>query len=596
MKYAIRTSLVLFATGAAAALAGGCLDLIGAPDAPVQCEQTSDCNESRGEVCDEGVCWGDPPQADLAAILGPPAGRGDLAPTELTRIDVRDDGWMNELALEAPVTLHGRIEAECGQCPGGLTIAATIQVRRVSSIAGGPDYLATTQSSASAGDGGDSFTIALPPLDSGDAPYQLTIVPSDQTPIVAGGPTPAELVPPLRREVGRNDLGDALTTLLTGDGLRAIHGKVVDATGQGIAGMKVAALGRFDPLRPLERVSTIAISGDDGGFVLVLGADALDVFDVVATPPAGQVMPTLVAHDRTSLESDLGELHMPTFPAPTHITVPVYASDTTGSAVPVADARVKLTTYLADPIDPFSNVEAIYTVDTYTDASGNIEADVLPGAQTASRSYQVRVTPPADTPAASVWSAALSVGTTGGVVGRIDLGARSVVTGVLRDETGAPAAGVTVTAKPSLAFKWSLDSDTLRILSELDAPTAVTQPDGSFVLWLDPTIAGLAATYDLDCAPPELALIPRWTISNVDGAAPGTDLEDRWAPAAAYVRGLMQAPDGSPVVGAEARVYALGDQSLCSAAEAPANCVAPATFLGSGRSDDSGVVRLVLPR
>ncbi len=580
---------------AAAALAGAaCLELGPGEATPAQCEQTSDCDMAAGEVCDEGVCWGDPPAAQLAAIISPPPDRYDLAPTEIEALTVRADGWMNDLPLDAPALLRGRIEIACEDCPSGVAIAATVQVRRASSIPGGPEFLATTEAAADAA--GASFALPVPPLDPGEPPYIVTIYPDDELAITPGGRTAAQLVPPLRREVGAGDLGGELFEILEATELRALSGRVVDAIGQGIPGMRVAALGRFDPLRPLERISTVAITGDDGGFGLLLGADALDVVDIVASPPAGSIMPTLIAHDRGAFDPELDDLVMPSFPAPATITVPVSASDPSGGSVPVVGARVQLQTVLVDPINPSANVDAVFTVETYTDGAGNITAEVIPGAQVASRSYTVQVTPPANTPAASTWDATLSVGVSGGVVGSIELGARTAVTGFIVDHTGAPVAGMTVSAEPSLALAWSLSEDTQRRLAELPAPTAVTQPDGSFVMFVDPTIADAPMTYDLECTPAAQSLVPRWTIPGVDAATGAADVGMVVLPEPSYVRGLVLAPGPAPLAGATVRVFALGDGTLCTTAEAPADCVPPAVFLGSGQSDAQGVVRVVLPR
>ncbi len=583
----------LIALAAAAALPA-CLELGAGPEqAPPQCEVTSDCEVAAGEVCEEGVCWGDPPEAQLAAIVTPPADRYDLAPTELASISIRDNGWMNDLLLEPPASLRGRVEIACGQCPGGLAIGATIQVRRASSIPGGPEYLASTVATAAASD--VSFALAVPALGPDDPPYVLTIVPSDDVAVTPGGLTAAQLVPPLRLVLGPDDLDDDLIEVLEAKDLRPISGRVVDAIGLGIAGMRVSALGRFDPLRPLERVSTIAVTSADGYFDLVLGKDALDVIDIVAVPPAGTLMPTLIAHDRGAFESTLAALTMPSFPTPTRITVPVSASDPSGGSVPVIGARVQLQTVLLDPINPNANVDAVFTVDTYTDALGNIEADVIPGAQVASRSYAVQVTPPANTPAASSWDSTISVGSGGGVVGSIHLAARTTITGVILDHTGWPVEGMTVAAKPSLAFSWSLDEASQRLLAELPAPSALTQPDGSFVMFVDPQIAQAPATYDLVCSPAALSLAPRWTIGAVDGSQGATDVGAVFLPEPANVRGQVMDPDGVVLPGATVRIFALGHLTLCAGAEAPADCVPPAVFLGTGQSDAEGIVRLVLP-
>ena len=65
----------------------GCLP--GGDDALVEtmCDVQSDCDFA--EVCDEGICWGNPPTAQFAALLVPPADEGDdLAVTEIPWLDI----------------------------------------------------------------------------------------------------------------------------------------------------------------------------------------------------------------------------------------------------------------------------------------------------------------------------------------------------------------------------------------------------------------------------------------------------------------------------------------------------------------------------
>ena len=63
-------------------LLAGCLDVPSGPD--VECSTTSDCDSASGEICDEGVCWGNPPQGMYAVVISPPSSRKDLVPRELT--------------------------------------------------------------------------------------------------------------------------------------------------------------------------------------------------------------------------------------------------------------------------------------------------------------------------------------------------------------------------------------------------------------------------------------------------------------------------------------------------------------------------------
>ncbi|MBC7974559.1 MAG: hypothetical protein H7138_06190, partial [Myxococcales bacterium] len=142
------------------ALLAGCLSV---PDgvAPM-CRSNDECDGARGEVCEEGVCWGNPPTGMFAAVISPPSARRDAVPRELPPFTLSPDGWMGELRLDPPVLLGGRVVA---YCPAPMTgcdatpIAATVTVSRRSLFGGGPGF----KTIANVEGGADSFSIALPP-------------------------------------------------------------------------------------------------------------------------------------------------------------------------------------------------------------------------------------------------------------------------------------------------------------------------------------------------------------------------------------------------------------------------------------------------
>src|SRR5690606_19155586 len=123
-----------------AALAGlsACIIGTGPEDRAVMCESTADC--SGPEVCDLGVCWGDPPDtSSFAAVLIPPAGRPELAPTELTNISISPEGRIAGLEFGATVQLRGRITIACGEnqteaCGDSALVPAQITVERAASF------------------------------------------------------------------------------------------------------------------------------------------------------------------------------------------------------------------------------------------------------------------------------------------------------------------------------------------------------------------------------------------------------------------------------------------------------------------------------
>jgi protocatechuate 3,4-dioxygenase beta subunit len=69
-------------------------------------------------------------------------------------------------------------------------------------------------------------------------------------------------------------------------------------------------------------------------------------------------------------------------------------------------------------------------------------------------------------------------------------------------------------------------------------------------------------------------------------------------PAPAFIHGRITTPGGTPVEGAELKLFRVAtDDSLCTqVSNAPAACRIPATLLGRGASDSDGTVRFTLPR
>jgi hypothetical protein len=553
-----------------------------------ECVTSSDCNTAAGEECEEGVCWGDPPGGTFSAVLSPPAYRSDLVATEVSAVTIQPDGWLDPMSTAWPVALHGRIESSCGQCRQGVPIPATITVRRPSRIPGAPAFIASTSNDPFTPTL-DSFSLLLPSIVEGDAPFVVTISPSETEPIGPDGPTPAELVPPLRVTVTQNDLDYGLALTLTADAIRTVHGRVIDAGGAGMAGMRVYAKGRVDPQLPLERVSTIATTDGNGDYLLVLGSDTLDVIDVVAEPPPGQVLPRLIAHDLFASSTDDLMLQMPPITGSTQVSIPVVYTDTNGTDSPVVNATVELSWIAQD-----STFEAIYTVEGQTDEGGRFEAAVLAGTANAPRTYHVRITPSPDSITASKVDV-VEVAAGGDLpTERLDHG--STITGVVVDFDGAPVGGVTVSAKPSLSFLWSLDTESQSVVIDRGQPTTVSNPDGTFVLWVDPAASGIAAIYDLDIEPVDFAAVPRATVTGVDGSA-DQDLGVVFLPDAAHVRGIVTDPFGTALGDTQVRIYeVVTDLGACIEQNAPADCQPPAIVRGTGRSDDQGIVRLTLPR
>ncbi|MBA2541271.1 MAG: hypothetical protein H0V17_16640, partial [Deltaproteobacteria bacterium] len=205
------TKLLVLVSGLA-----GCLSVPDGP--PVECKVTSECNTDAGEVCDEGVCYGDPPPGPFAALITPPGKRkSELVAREMLLDGLPQDGYFGTFELEKPVTFSGQIV--CPNECGASELAATIVVTRPSGFVGGPLFRQVFDTEPRTG----AFQLVLPPVRAGEAEYTVTVNPGKRD--QPGTTTSiAELVPPLRttlsidkNETGKTlDLGEAVPLAITG--------------------------------------------------------------------------------------------------------------------------------------------------------------------------------------------------------------------------------------------------------------------------------------------------------------------------------------------------------------------------------------------
>ena len=590
MKLAVATSLFAFAA---------CLPNPGAVQAP-ECVQTSDCPVA-GEVCQEGLCWGDAPPGAYAALIAPPSSnRGDLVVTELATINIPQDGDLGDQIIAAPVSIGGRVHLSCtpafSGCDPTAAVAATVTVTRPSRIQGGPEYVDAGSSDASIASG-DSFTMDVPRLGLDDSAYTVTIVPDDTMSVFPNGPTAAAIAPPLTISVDATDDMTGMDLVLGQGSLRSVSGRIVDATGMGVPGVKIDALGRFDASQPQVRVSTVAVTDLTGYYTIQIAQAALPTIDIVGVPADKPAMTLRLAGVTADQSQQLvADMAIPATGKPIAVTLPIVGHSSAGVATPVAAATVGVTATLPDPAHPAQTTT--YELVTSTDTLGNASLMLLPASGTTTlREYHVRINPAPTSEFASVYDQVIDVGTGGGVLGEIDLPHRVAVTGQLVDHDGFAAAGVTVTAQPALAVTLSLDAATQTLLSSLQAPTTTTLADGGYFLWVDPDFAGTAAKYDLVCVPPPGSALPRYTIPAVALVnAPATQaIPLTTLPQGRHVHARVVDQGKNVVTGAEFRLYVTTtDPALCSSSHLPAGCV-PATLLSVDQSDDDGKVRLVVP-
>jgi hypothetical protein len=609
---------------AVALAAAGCIDDVAGGDLKM-CEDTSDCDAANGEVCDDGVCWGDPPAGiTFAAVLVPPDDRIDLPVAVIPALSIADDGTIVGLSFPQAVTVSGRVLLACPDievepdpvydCGPERSVGAQITIERASPFPGGPVLSRTIVAAGAVGPGEDAFSFLLP-REAG-AEYHITITPDEAT----GGANmaPGEVAPPRQITISADGDQDVEWVLGDPDQLKTIAGCVQNVVGDGApyAGMHVQALGRWSQLSPMTRASSRSYTDDEGCFTLRVPIKMLDEFDIQVQPAPGAILPTLRLRGefvRDPVEGELVEhvidppLEMPTAPAPTSFRLPVEALGSAGGQEPVPGAAVKLTTAFPLPESEMRDIEVTFTAETVTSAleaaePGVAEVELYPGSEE-NRIYQVQVVPPPDSQVQSAFALEVPVGIggSGQVLEAVTLSRRAALSGIAVTAIGDPVASAPVQAGASSSLRLQVESEEVdAILAQLQFPTATTDEEGLFLVWVDRELAGEAATYDVDVSPaPFSSDAPSWTFEDIAVPAEGESVElgQLVLPEASYARGLVRDRRDSPVIGAEVRIYQLGADDYCTRILdiGDADCVPPAHLRGIWASDQSGAVKVVLP-
>lgn len=599
-----RAKTTALASCVVASLAG-CLSV---PDGPApMCKATADCDGASGEVCQQGVCWGNPPRGMFAAVISPPSTRHDEVPRELPPFTLSPDGWLGELQLDAPVLLSGRVVAFCAQFNAvcdTTPIGATVTVSRSSQFHGGPGFKAIVNVES----GADSFSIPVPVTGASDAPYIVTVAPDGARPLGASksGPSAAEQVPPLRMQVSLAASTAVKTIELGGQGLPTISGNLSNVLGQGQGGYRISAIGRWDPSEPATEVSTVAFTDASGNYTVTLSDQLVGTVELVARP-IGSIVPSMLSAvaptfhlaniDATRSSTGRNVVTPVTLGSATTVTVVVTGVDLNGTISNVGGAVVSASGALVDKLTSFTVADEQVTND-----KGEATLHLLDGAGIAG-TYRLSIAPPASSTLSATFDQKLTVlPALPQPATMVQLGARIALRGFVVDNKGAPLNNVAITARPSLRFLWSLDTAPQAFVSAIPVATTVTPPTGEFVLWVDAIVDQVWGQYDLMIEPPTTTPAPTYIASDL--AFPRSATLDAFSvgtlvlPDAAYVHGEIHDSTGAPLEGAELKLYlADGLASLCSeVAHAPASCPIPAPLQGRSTSDTKGVVRLVLPR
>jgi hypothetical protein len=591
-----------------AGCAAGVAGCISVPDGPKpECQTSNDCDRAHGEVCEEHVCWGNPPPGPFAAVISPPSSRHDLVSRELPQVAIPDFGWMGDLALEAPVLLSGMVVAACPPAFAACQpapIAATVTVTRRSQFQGGPGFKAVVSVAA-----GDTYSIPVPRTRMNDDPYTVTILPDSTQ--KAGVRSAAELVPPRRMQVSVSDNITADPVPLGGPDLPVVGGKLTDSLGAPLTGYRVSALGRWDPTAPATEVSSIAYTDAQGAYAVTLSADLAGPVELVARPVAARsgdpapVAATIHLSNIDATQSSSGhDVMLPgTLGGPVELDLVVQGPDTGGTVMPVTGAQVAVTATLT----PLGSLTSFTMSDVQiADDMGRVVLHLLNGSGIAGL-YRLAITPPASSNLGVMFDE--KVPSLTGLVSYapppLRLVSRVALNGKVLGTDGKPLGHAAVTARPSLRFLWALDPAPQAFVAAIPAATALTAPDtGEFVLWVDPNLPNVAQSwgdYDLLIEPPIDAAAPtiqtRYPIPRAS-ALDAAMVPDIALPDAAHVHGRITGPDGHSVENAELKLYLVSTQlTLCSeVAHAPSSCPIPARLQARNTSGGDGTVRLTLPR
>lgn len=599
-----------------------------APDgSPQFCETTSDCDTANGEICDEGICWGDPPETRLAGVLQPAgeqASAQGLVTTEIVDLAIAPDGTISGLQFVDPVVVDGKVTAFCSEltgtipCGGDAPIAASIRVEREPAFPGGPRFVQTFTSRAGVTTE-PSFRMLLPPTLDESRPYDIIITPLPPGGDDVGAPNYAEIAPQIKLPPF---LVTADTTVEWKVGDPDTHrwvsgcvksGAGVPAAFQGMSAKAVIA----DPVTGADvRISTVTRTDTSGCFSIRVRND-LERFDLVLAPNASQPDPTIrVVDEPLPLESSatpcfaggpadahcLGDIRGPDLIAPINVTVPIQTTDTGGGAQGVTGASVRFVADLEVPqIGDGRDGRVSATIEVMTASSANSETRGQATAMLRPADYEISVIPGPDSPeVAAAFGLERSIETPGVQVA-IQLGRRVAVTGTLVDSAGNPVASAPITAEPTLGYRLA-QSDADRPLVLSLQTTDITNANGEFILWLDgpldlgPAGSGDPVIYNLVVTPPLLSAAPKWRFENIVATdTESMSLGQLRLPEASFARGLVTGPGGMPAPGVELRVYEPDATDPCSGQVPPTECPASAREVGVWLTDEDSIVRVVLP-
>jgi hypothetical protein len=576
-----------------ALLPAACIEL--SDREPPMCKQTADCDT--GEICEENVCWGNPPAGAIAAVISPPSERPDLVSREVPVLPISGEGWLDDMHLDTAVTFKGRLQALCALPCDGRVLGAKIEIARPSLFPGGPGFrkVITVED--------DSFEVKVPATREGDPPYTIIVTPAGRDAPGSGTSGVAQHVPPLQivskieKDISSGVLG------LGGLSLTRITGTLASPGGTYVGNYRVVAMGRWAVDQAPTEVSSVDFTGADGLFEIKLSRELVGSVELVARPFGLPLRPELHLGG-LSVQSDTLDkrLTLPgTMPSELPVAVVVDHKETNGEIARVGGARVIIAASSTDG----GGVTTRFSAEGITGDDGVAHLKLIdtPALLTG---YRMSIIPPAGSKAAALFDKPYQV--QGTIQQR--LGTRLALAGTVHDVSGAALEGVSITARPAVRFLWSLGPTAQTFLGEIPAPTVTSSNIGEFVVFVDHALpdgtgnpgSTVWGSYDLSFEPTVKSRMPMWTKTDFelprDDTQSTTALNAIFLPDAAYVRGVIFDDENARVEGAVVQLYRVQtDSTLCMETRfEPLSCPIPPLLLGRGISDDDGVARLTLPR
>ncbi|CAN5623700.1 hypothetical protein BH11MYX1_BH11MYX1_25550 [soil metagenome] len=593
----MRNALLAAALPWLVGLGSACLQIPAGPSQ--ECAADADCDTALGEACSDGVCYGGPPAGTFAAVVTPPSDRSDLITVELPHFTLPADGDLSTLVLATPARIGGRVEAYCGlpQSCEGTSIAATIVISRAPLFPGGTGFSTVVTSKDGLPRGSNSFSVTVPRSTSGDPPYVLSIVPSGNgaLPPANGATSAAEQAAPMLLQLAALSDIDTGTLVLGSAQSQVITGSLTDGASHLLQKYRVVARGRLVAGGPVTEVSTVYYTAN-GQYTITLSDGAIGPISVNATPyDANVVAPTL---SLGGLEPRAA-VRFIAQPANTGnkvlLTIPIEGLSTGGAVAPVAGAHVIVAARFSPMINGTSS--ATLSVETTTGADGMAHLTLLDGPAFAGL-YKLRVIPPTGSLLGTIYDQPLALD----AVSAVRLPPRVALRGRVLDGGGEAVGKLSVTALASVHFSWTEPEDAAAFLAGIPAPTALTSDDGSYVIYVDPYVAGVWGHYDLEFDAPSGVSSASWVVADVEipreANLATVTLPDATVPDSAYFRANLADPGHLRVGGGELRIFSIAsDSSLCDRVPyPPANCVIPAQLLGHAASNETGALKLALPR